>query len=174
MREFWLGRNFGLSLFEAFSIVCVLLTYLAFFDAARHWWGPNRISAHIAISYLTCFVVLAAIGRDLYVMRTSILSNAWFEYISEHESLRNGSGDPALILDTSPTDCESVPTPCVFLELPTGKKTMAHVPESVGINPTEIAWVTMRVGSKTGDPYYYQVTDYIPGDARYRWSVIKQ
>ena len=174
MREIWLGRDFGLSLFEAFLIVCLLLVYLLFFDAIRYGWLSGRLPVHLAVAYLACFVVLGAMGRDLYVMRTSILGDVWYAFVSEHEALRNGHGNPALVLDNNPTSCGGVPAPCLLVQFATGQEVTAHLPNDIGSVPTEIAWVTLRLGTKTGDPYYYQVGDFIPGDTKYRWNDIKR
>ena len=175
-RELWLGREpGGLSLLEAYSIVCLLLGYWLFFDLFRFWWNGLSLSFSAGVAYLACVVVLAAIGRNLYVMNTTLLDNSWYEWVSEtEESALWGSYYLGRISESHPKECGDAPRPCIAVELTNGRFVKAFFPEKLVKEPFEIVAVALVSGEITKKPRYYEVVAYIPGDTEMRWGQIRE
>jgi len=175
-REIWLGREpGGLSLFESYSIVCLLLGYWLFFDLFRFWWNGVSLSFSAGMAYLACVVVLAAIGRNLYAMNATLLDNSWYEWVSEtEESTLWGPYILGRIAEPHPKECGNVPRPCMAIEFTDGRLAKAFLPERLVRESFEIVVVALVSGKITKKPRYYEVVAYLPGDTEMRWSQLRK
>lgn len=169
-REFWLGRmSGGWTLFEAYVFVCVLLGYWILFFLIRHWIRSEIPSLPVLLLYLLSAVVVGRIGYSLYVMRTTVLDDQLFAWMQELQDVQKGRYYFGRVRNESPDSCESVPEPCVLVELEDGNLVLAKLGPHLNQPKTEIVIVDSMVGERTREHYYYQVDYYIDGDTEYRW-----
>lgn len=169
-REFWLGRlSGGWTLFEAYVLVCLLLGYWILFFLIRHWVRSEMPSLPVLLLYFMSAVVVGRIGYSLYIMRTTVLDDQLFLWMQEKQDVRRGRYYFGRVRNESPESCESVPEPCVLVELEDGNLVLATLGPRLNDPKTEIVIVDSMVGEKTGAHYHYQVDYYIEGDTEYRW-----
>ena len=170
-REFWLGRlSGGWNLFEAYVFVWLLLGYWILFFLIRHWVRSEMPPLPVLLLYLFSAVVVGRVGYNLYVMRTTVLNDQLFHWMHEMQDVQRGRFYYGRVRNASPESCESVPEPCVIVELEDGRLVLATLRPGLNEPKTDIVIVDSMVGEKTREHYYYQVDYYIDGDTEYRWS----
>ena len=169
-REFWLGRlSGGWTLFEAYVFVCLLLGYWILFFLIRHWIKSEMPSLPVILLYFMSAVVIGRVGYSLYVMRTTVLNDQLFSWMQENQDVQRGRYYFGRVRNESPESCESVPEPCVLVELEDGRFVLAALGPRLDQPKTEIVIVDSMVGERTREHYYYQVDYYFDGDTEYRW-----
>ena len=105
-------------------------------------------------------------------MRTTVLNDQLFHWMQEMQDVKGGRYSLGRVRNESPESCESVPEPCVFVELEDGRFVLATLGPFLNQPKTEIVILTNMVGEKTGEHIYHQVDYYIDGDTELRWPSI--
>ena len=174
MRKFWLSSESGaLPLYDSFVFVVLLIGYALFFCIFRHALFRRPLSISAGTAYIGCIVVLAAIGRDLWVMRNTVLNDALYAWALESEEpIERGNIYLGRVLDVNLEKCVEAPSPCTSVELETGEVVVATMAGTDASSPFEIGEVVSIRGGTTGDFKYYKIYPYPVSHARMFWGAL--